>query len=132
MSQEENVEIARRGFEHFTRTGEFDPELIHPDAEFDNSNAILDADVYKGHEGLRKFLALLQDMWEQFRFEPQEFIPVGDDQVLVTMRMVTEGRDGIETSANSAGLFTHRDGKVIRIKSFQSKADPLEDVGLEE
>lgn len=127
---EDSAEIARRLLEGFARTGEWDLELIHSEAEFDNSNAMLDGDVYEGHEGVRRWLALLQDMWEHVRFEPQEFIPMGDNRVIVSLRTVTVGRDGIETSANSAGLVTVKDGKLIRMKSFQSKADALEDVGL--
>ena len=131
MSQE-NVEIVRRGYEDFNRTGEFDPELVHPEAEFDNSNAMLDADVYKGPEGFRAYLSLLREMWEQVLVEPQEFIPIGKDQVLVPLRMVTVGREGVETSANAAVVWTLREGKIIRAKSFQNKADALEAAGLRE
>src|SRR4051794_36091027 len=125
----ENLEIIRRGYQHFDRTGEFDPELVHPDAELDNSNAMLDADVYKGSEGLREYLSLLREMWKQVRVEPQEFIPLGEDRVLVPIRMTTVGRNEIETSANAATLFTLHGGKVTRIKNFQSKADALKDLG---
>ena len=97
----ENVEIVRRGFEDFARTGDFDPELFDPDAEFDNSNAMLDAAIYHGREGLREYLFLLREMWKPVRFEPQEYIPVGEDQVLVPVRMITVGRDEVETVARA-------------------------------
>jgi ketosteroid isomerase-like protein len=131
MSQE-NVEVVRRGLEDFLRTGEFDPELLDPEFEFDNSNAMLDAAVYRGPEGLREFLSLMREMWKQVRFEPQEYIPVGEDQVVVAIRMSTVGRDEIETVARAAGVYTLRDGKVTHMKAFQSKAEALEAAGLEE
>jgi len=131
MSQE-NVDIVRRFFEHFSRTGETDLSLIDPDAVFDNSNAMLDAAVYRGHDGARTFLSLLQEMWQGMRFEPQEFIPVGEDQVIVPFRMVMRGRDEIETVAHSATLYTFSEGKITHAKAFQSKAEALEAVGLRE
>jgi ketosteroid isomerase-like protein len=132
MSQEENVEFVRRGFGDFVRTGEFDPEDFDPEFEFDNSNAMLDAAIYRGTEGVREFLSLMREMWKQLRFEPQEYIPVGEDKVVVTIRMIAVGRDGIETVARSAGLFTLREAKLAHVKAFQSKADALEAAGLSE
>ncbi|MDX6582580.1 MAG: hypothetical protein QOI10_1764 [Solirubrobacterales bacterium] len=128
----ENVEIVRRGFEEFVRTGDFDPELFDPKVEFDNSNAMLDGAVYRGPEGVREYLSLLREMWKQVRIEPREFIPVGEDQVVVPLRMIVVGRDEIETVARAANLFTLRDGRVTHFKAFQSKADALQAAGVVE
>jgi ketosteroid isomerase-like protein len=127
-----NVEIVRRFFEHFSRTGETDFSVIAPDAVFDNSNAIFDSAVYRGHDGIRAYQALLQGMWEGMRFEPQEFIPVDEDRVIVHVRMVMRGRNEIETVAHSATLYTLSNGNLTHAKAFQSKADALEAVGLRE
>src|SRR5215217_7089600 len=97
MSQEENVEVLRRFSEHFSRTGETDFSVIDPDAVFDNSNAIFDGAVYRGHDGVRAFESLLWGMWQGMRFEPLEFIAAGEDRVIVPVRMVMRGRDEIET-----------------------------------
>jgi len=131
MSQA-NVEVARRFSEHFTRTGEVDFSVIAPDAVFDNSNAMFDGAVYRGHDGVRTYLALLRGMWEGIRFEPQEFIAVGEDRVIVEVRMVVRGRDEIEALAHSATLYTFSEGKITHAKAFQSKADALEAAGLRE
>jgi SnoaL-like domain len=131
MSQE-NVEVLRRFSEHFSRTGETDFSVIDPDAVFDNSNAIFDGAVYRGHDGVRTYVSLLRGMWEGMRFEPEEFIPVGEDRVIVPVRMVMRGRDEIETVARSATLYTLSKGKITHAKAFQSKADALEAVGLSE
>ena len=131
MSQE-NVEVLRRFSEHFSRTGETDFSVIDPDAVFDNSNAIFDGAVYRGHDGVRTYVSLLRGMWEGMRFDPEEFIPVGEDRVIVPVRMVMRGRDEIETVARSATLYTLSKGKITHAKAFQSKADALEAVGLSE
>ena len=131
MSQA-NIEVVRRIFDRFDRTGDFDLSLIDPDAEFDNSNAMIDAAVYRGHEGLLAYLSLMREMWAEMRIEPQEFIPVGKDQVLVPFRMVMVGRQGIETVAHAAFLCTLAEGKIMHLKAFQSRDDALEAAGLRE
>ena len=117
---------------NLSRTGDFDPEDFDPEFEFDNSNALMDASIYRGTEGLREFLSLMREMWKHLRFEPQEYIPVGEDQVMVPVRLIAVGRDGVETVARAASIFTLREGKVTHSKSFQSKAEALEAVGLRE
>ena len=86
MSQE-HAEIVRKAFHLFNQTAfdrpsEPDLGLLDPDVTFDNSNAALDSAVYRGHDDFRELLSLLQGMWEHQRLEPEEFIPVGKDQVI--------------------------------------------------
>jgi ketosteroid isomerase-like protein len=132
MSQE-NVEIVRRGYEHFSRTGELDPDGWDTDAVFDNSNAIFaDPGVYRGLDRIREFLIAQGEMWESQRYEPEEFIPVGVDQVVVPQEIVSVGRDGVEVVAHTANLFTLHAGKVTYLKNFQTKAEALEAAGLSE
>jgi ketosteroid isomerase-like protein len=132
MSQE-NIEVVRRGYERFSRTGRLDPDGWDPDAVFDNSNAIFaDPGVYRGRDAIEGFLAAQGEMWESQRYEPQEFIPVGTDRVVVTQRIVSVGRDGVEVVARTANLFTLRDGKVTHLKNFQTKDEALEAAGLRE
>ena len=100
--------MLRRLSEQFSRTGETDFSVIDPGAVFDNSNAIFDGAVYRGHAGVRTYVSLLRGMWEGVRFEPQEFIAVDEDRVIVAVRMVTRGRDEIETVAHSATLYSFR------------------------
>jgi len=132
MSQE-NVEIVRRGYKLFSRTGEFDPGDWDADAVFDNSNAIFaDPGVYRGFDRIREFLNAQGEMWESQWYEPEEFIQVGGDQVVVPQRIVSVGRDGVEVVAHTANLFTLHAGKVTCMKNFQTKAEALEAAGLSE
>ena len=59
-----------------------------------------------------------------------EYIPVGADLVLVPQRIVSLGRDGIETIAHNSNLYTLRGGRAVRVKIFQTKAAALEALGL--
>jgi ketosteroid isomerase-like protein len=133
MSQEENVEAVKRAYAAMER-GDIPAvlELCDPEVELDNSNAVFDATVFQGHEGSVTFFSRTADMWQSQRWEAQEITPVGEDQVLVPQRIVSVGRDGVETVAHSANLLSLRDGKAVHIKTFQTKADAMEAAGLAE
>jgi len=130
---EENVEIVQRGYETFSRTGELDPDDWDPDAVLDNSNAIFaDPGVYRGFDRIREFFIAQGEMWRSQRYEPEEFIPVGVDRVVVPQKIVSVGRDGVEVVAHTANLFTLHAGKVTSMKNFQTKTEALEAAGLRE
>ena len=129
----ENVEIVRGGYEHFRSTGELDPGHWDANAVFDNSNAIFaDPGVYRGFDRIRKWLIAQGEMWDSQRYEPEEFIPIGVDQVVVSQKIVSVGRDGVEVVAHTAVLFKLHGGKVTCWKNFQTKTEALEAAGLRE
>jgi ketosteroid isomerase-like protein len=134
MSQE-TIEIARRGLEQFNQdftSTELNLDLLASHVVFDNSNAGLDAAVYRGHEGMRDLMSVLRGMWKLQQGEAQEFIPVDEDRVIVPFRIVSVGREDVQVVARAAMLITVGDGKITHMKSFQSRADALEAVGLSE
>ena len=57
---------------------------------------------------------------------------MGENQVVVPVRLIAVGRDGVETVAARATVFTLREGRITRVKLFQSKAEALEAAGLRE
>src|SRR3954447_22221341 len=126
MSQE-NVEVVRRIYERWGDLVIADPEdeavdeFFDPAIEVDNSNAVFDGAVYHGRDGLREYLALIREVWSSLRLEPEEFIRVGEDQVVVAQRIVPRGRGGVEMIAHSATAWTVREGIVVRMKNYQSK-----------
>jgi hypothetical protein len=69
-------------------------------------------------------------MWKDQHTEPQEFIPAGEDQVVVPIQIVSIGRDDVETVAHAVLVMTVREGKIAHLKGYQSKAEALEAVGV--
>jgi ketosteroid isomerase-like protein len=131
MSQE-NVEIARRGYEYLNRTGEPDYALLDPEVVIDVSRRTFDPLIYHGHQGMRELAALIREQWATMRVEPQEFIDAGDS-VVVSVRLVGVGKQsGVETTANAAHIWTFRDGKIVRQTIFQTMDEALEAAGLRE
>jgi len=132
MSQE-NVEILREGYLALNR-GDFETaiEMLDPDVEYDVSRRTFDPGVYHGHEGVRENLSLMTEQWAAMRFEPQDFIVVGDD-IVVPVRFVGIGRQsGVETKATAAHVWRFRNGMIIRQTTFQTLDEALEAVGLSE
>lgn len=133
MSQA-NVEIARAAYQELNSSGRLDAgfEFLAPDVEFHMSGAFPDLDtVYRGHEGVRKLSDQLNEPWEQFTLDPDRFIDLGD-QVLVLSRFHARGRDGIEVRLAFAHLWTLRDGLAVRMDAFSDHDQALKAVGLEE
>src|ERR671935_1935668 len=98
MSQE-NVEIVRRGYDHYNRTGEPDYSVLDPEVVYDVSRRVFDPRVYHGHEGVREFLALIREQWATMRLEPEDFVDAGD-KVVVFICLVGVGKEsGVETTA---------------------------------
>ncbi len=58
MSQE-NVELVRRGYEHFIATGEFAPEIADPELVWDMSTfrGWPERQTYAGLDAAREFMA---------------------------------------------------------------------------
>jgi hypothetical protein len=134
MSQE-NVQIVRRGIKPFNqhfKTREVDLSSFARDVTVDNLAATFDAVVYHGHDGLREWLSLQRGMWKHQQTEPEEFIPVGKDQVVVPIRIVSIGRDDVETVAHAVLVMTVREREIAHIKGYQSKTEAVEAVGLSE
>ena len=129
----ENVEIVRRGMlpfnQHF-ETRELDFSSFARDVTVDSLAATFDGAVYHGHDGLREWLSLHRRMWKHQRTEPKEFIPAGGDRVVVPIRIVSIGRDDVETVAHAVLVMTVRERKIAYIEGYQSKAEALAAVGL--
>ena len=84
MSQE-NVEIVRRVYDA-TLHGETERviELLDPRIRLDMSERVFNPAVYEGHEGSRRFFAEIDEVWDDFRAEPLEFIDAGENVVVAT------------------------------------------------
>jgi ketosteroid isomerase-like protein len=135
MSQENPpVEIIRAGFDAFNR-GDYelwiaglDEEVVLLDLE-----ETPDTGVFRGHDGVRAWLAKLQEAWgEAFRFEPMS-ITQGDGVVVVDTRASGVGVEGgVPIEMTVYMVLRFRDQKVVWTKSFMDRADALQAAGLRE
>ena len=127
-----DVEIICRFFAAWTAQ-DVDAALSYlaEDAELDVSRRVLDPMVLRGHDGYRRLIAVLDEVWARQTAEPEDFIEVGD-QYVVPVRLTSVGHSGATVSAHAAWVVEVKHGQVTRACVYQSTAEALEAVGLSE
>ncbi|MEK6326115.1 MAG: nuclear transport factor 2 family protein [Actinomycetota bacterium] len=134
MSQQ-NVEIVRRSIEAWNRR-DWDraAKLLDPAVELHGTIGGLEEDVVvRGPDGIRqRFEIEDNEIWDEHRFEPQEFIDAGD-QVVVFQREYQRGKSsGVELVVDTASVLDLRDGRIVRMQGFMDRAEALKAAGLGE
>jgi len=132
MSQE-NVEVVRASITT-ANTGGLEAALayLHPDVEWLPLVDMPERQSFRGHEGIRRVAALLEEAFSEVRIEPEQFVDAGDHVVVVGRLCVTGVGSGAVTESHRAWVLTLRDGKIIRQLTFNDKTEALEAVGLPE
>jgi uncharacterized protein len=132
MSQE-NVEIVRRVYDASLR-GETEAVIgqLDPAVRADLSERVFNPDVYEGHDGFRRFLTEIDDVWDDFRLEPLEFIDAGSKVVVSHMVRGRGKESGVEVELPSTSVYTVRDGLVTEVHMYREHSRALEAAGLSE
>ena len=91
----------------------------------------LEGTVYRGQDGFRRFLADVEAAWEEWQIEIDELRDLSDT-VLALGRVRARARDGMNLEARAGWVCGMRDGKVAHFRSFRSRIEALEAVGLGE
>lgn len=130
---EENVSIVRRIYDSLEDPDESVWALWHPDVEFDVSRDVWGPLVggghYRGREGVRRWMRDLYSGWERMELDCEELIDAAEDQVIAVLRVHGWGRlSGIEFEYRPAGIWTLRDGRIVRVVWFASRDEALEAV----
>jgi uncharacterized protein len=136
MSQE-NVEIVRRVYEAAAR---HDTDtvlaLYDPEVEWDLSRSLwgdlTGRTVYRGHEELRAFYREWYEAWGRYDEMVEDLIEAGEHVVVVAIGRGRGRASGAEVGWTQHGVWTIRDGKIIRVAWFGTRADALEAAGLSE
>jgi ketosteroid isomerase-like protein len=129
---EENVEIARRFF-GFWADRDFSAveEFIRRDTVIDMSRNVFNPGIYRGFEGFREWVAVVDDTWDDFRPKPEEFVEVGDALVMA-VRVSGIGRaSGVRAEMLIFGIWRFDQGKVARYTGgYRDRDEALEAAGL--
>jgi ketosteroid isomerase-like protein len=129
---QKNVERVRESYEFVDREHEPDFDLLHPDMLWHTRVDLPDATTYQGHEGAAVLLTEWFGAFDDLGVDVEELIDAGDSVVAVLrvhghLRGSTQEVDMSETH-----VLTMHDEKVIEIREYQTKAEALNAVGLEE
>ncbi len=124
MSQ--NVELVRSIYRLWSED-ESARHLIDPELEYVNPSYAVEAGTRHERGALRKILEVYPD----FRVEPERFVDVGEDVVVIGTARGTSA-SGIEAQWRQGYVWTVRDGKAVRFRWFNDPKEALEAVGLSE
>jgi uncharacterized protein len=129
----ENVELARETYDAWMREG-FDAieTMVAEDMEFVPAvAAAVEGGSVRGRDEVRRFFENLDEIWETFRIEPEEFRAFGD-RVLMVGHLRAKGRgSGLELDQPMFSVVWFRDGKIARMQSFLDGEAALETVERE-
>jgi ketosteroid isomerase-like protein len=129
---EENIEIARRGYEAYNRDGPYAIlDHLDPQIEWGTPEQGV-AGTYHGHEGVRRFLDEFFELFESAEIEPEEFIEAGD-QLLVPFKFTAKAKgSGLRLEEHWVHVWTIRGDKAVRLEQYTDRAKALEAAGLSE
>ena len=131
MSQE-NVDVVRRVYVEWGR-GNWRPkfDFYDPEMEWGWSDEFPGLrGVYRDPAERNKRLYEWLSGWEDWRAEAEEYVVHGDHVVVLTRYRGRGKGSGAAVDTKGAHVWTLRDGKVVRLEVFATRARALAAVGL--
>ena len=100
-------------------------ERVHPEVEWVPLRAMLDGDVYRGHQGIRRFFADVEEDIENMQVRADEILEVGENVVLHGA-IVGRGRgSGMDLELELGWVIHVRSGRLDYLRAFSDRADAL-------
>jgi ketosteroid isomerase-like protein len=131
MSQE-NMEIVRRGTDHFNETGEPPWELLDPEVEWTIDPPAWAAGTYRGHAELRDLARRIGEVFDEFRYDFDEYLSAGDRVVGIGAIHVRGAQSGAIAVQQAAAVSRLRDGRIVTVRIYLDRDQALRDTGLRE
>ena len=139
---QQNVETLRRMYEAFNDRKIDDlMEEFHPQIEIEETQDLAYAAAllrvlgprfvilsggYRGRDEVRKLWETIWEISEWFIVEPQEFLDVDGEHVVVPLALNARAKGtGLEGEAPTAHLWTMRDGQGFRLQVFADRQQAL-------
>jgi ketosteroid isomerase-like protein len=128
----ESIELVRRGYEHFTTTGDFLEEALHTDFVWDMSTFRdwPERRAYAGLDGAREFMRDWLEAWEDWALEVEELLDANKGVLAVVRQRGRSKATGLPVDMHFAMFWTFRDGKSVRMQMYASPDEGLEAAGL--
>jgi ketosteroid isomerase-like protein len=131
---QENVETVREAFAAFNR-GDFETAVgaFDPEAEWIPYLSALEGSVFRGRAALLEMWNDINDnLGGNLRVELEELVDCGDQVVAVVEAIGSGTGSGVEVHQRWAQLASLRDGLIVRVEPFATRAAALEAAGLRE
>jgi ketosteroid isomerase-like protein len=138
----ENVDIVRRAYESFNRWAAHpedepfvNPEvesLLHPEVEFHTYPNAPEAGVYRGQDAVIAYNQRLFEQFESVRIELGEVLPAGDRVIVISRQHAVPRGGQTATVVQVVELWRIQDGLLAERRTFSTRQEALQAVGLRE
>jgi ketosteroid isomerase-like protein len=120
----------RDGFARWNRGAHtFDSEWTHPDLEIHSVASSLSGSVYRGREGLERWVADMEESFDEWQLEIDELDEVSPGRVLGIGAVHLRGRgSGVTVDQPCAWLLDHVDGVLTRFEPFLNRVDEAREI----
>ena len=120
-------------YEAWNRSGGVPPlDFMDPAIETEFVGSLDSAGKYRGHAGLATLLDSFWGAFDNHRIEVEECVPVRDS-VVVTVHYYGRGMaSGVDVDLRGWQVWTLRDRRAVRWRTFVTRQEALEAVGLSE
>jgi ketosteroid isomerase-like protein len=129
---EGNCDLVRDWFEATSRrdAGRL-IEIASPDIEYVPIMAALEGRVYRGHEGVCRWLDELYEYWDVFEPIGQEFHERGDMVIALGCWNARGKASGAQLSSEPATwIVEFEDGKMTRLQTYTSREEAFRSIGI--
>ena len=107
-------------------------ELVHERFELHLPPVYPDTQIFRGADGLKRWVVRTREVWGEWRFDVEKFIDLRE-RVVVLVHLVAEGGlSGVRLERDTAHVWTLADGKVTRCEVYLDRAEALEALGLKD
>jgi ketosteroid isomerase-like protein len=134
MSQE-NVEVVRKLYELFARrdVAAAFPAYADPNLELRVPPLYPDTpEVFRGQEGVERWIRMVDEVWAEWRFEPERYLDAGSTVVVLARLMAEGGSSAIHLEREVAHLWVLERRRAVSIRVYLDQAEALEAAGLSE
>jgi ketosteroid isomerase-like protein len=128
------VDLVRRGYEAYESDGvEGILPFLDPAVEWRNPPDSPIAGVFHGHEGVREWQRLTDEVFAELHFWPKEIIETPDGRVLAICQARVRGRESdVVVDVPFAHVIEVRGGQAVAFQMYSQVADAQAAVGLAE
>jgi ketosteroid isomerase-like protein len=83
------------------------------------------AQAFRGRAGLKRWIAVTQEIWDEWRLMAESFLVAGD-QVVVLVRVIAQGHlSGVRLDRETAHVWDIVNGRVTRCEVFLDRSEAL-------
>jgi ketosteroid isomerase-like protein len=128
----DNVNTLRWVLQQLFGGGRVRRELLADDAEWVNPADAVEPGTRRGADSFNDAIASVFAAWDDVRFDTERVIESGDDVVALGMLHGHVRSAGMEIDSPHAQVWTFRDGRVVRMRWFNTHREALEAAGVRE